>query len=456
MKKNNNDASHHSDDAIILLDPFQVTVNQRQRKTRPSQIEKLANNIQAVGQIHPITVDSENSLVAGFRRLMACQLLNQKVKAIRKSDIKDPILLQEIELSENIQREDLHWGDRILALDALYNLKKERDPSLSQERFAYDIGSTQSSVSEDLTVAAMIKNQPRLLEFANKEQALRAVKQIRSAVLVDALKERVEKEQAEQSEQEAQIQTDSASETEPKQPEKPVDPRKAYIEKKVLLGDCCEILPRWKPKSFDLIVTDPPYGIELLKQKRRKHPDGFVASEEAYGKDTAEAFIQLMDVVIPIFYEIMKDESHLWLFFGIEHYEWLTSKLKETGFLVDKVPALWIKQIGQTNWPEYNLARGYETFLFARKGTMPLQKQGVLNWFRIQPLSPEEKFHPTEKPISLMFNIISLSAAPGMTLLDPFCGAGSTLVAAQRLGLNFVGIELDSLYREYTIRKLLE
>jgi len=62
---------------------------------------------------------------------------------------------------------------------------------------------------------------------------------------------------------------------------------------------------------------------------------------------------------------------------------------------------------------------------------------------------PRKNFHPTVKPISLMKYIINLLAPPGEpTLLDPFAGSGSTLVAAKELGINAIGIEISEEYCE--------
>ena len=59
--------------------------------------------------------------------------------------------------------------------------------------------------------------------------------------------------------------------------------------------------------------------------------------------------------------------------------------------------------------------------------------------------------HPTVKPINLMQHLIGLVAKPGDTILDPFCGSGSTLIAAKVLDVNYIGFELHEQY--YNIAK---
>ena len=55
----------------------------------------------------------------------------------------------------------------------------------------------------------------------------------------------------------------------------------------------------------------------------------------------------------------------------------------------------------------------------------------------------EAGLHPTQKPVRLMQALIELTTRPGQLVLDPFAGSGSTLVAAQALGRDFIGIEAD-------------
>ncbi len=68
----------------------------------------------------------------------------------------------------------------------------------------------------------------------------------------------------------------------------------------------------------------------------------------------------------------------------------------------------------------------------------------------------ESGLHPTQKPISLMKVIIELSTVEGQTVLDPFCGSGSTLVAAKMIDRNYVGFEIDKNYVQTAEKRLKE
>lgn len=62
--------------------------------------------------------------------------------------------------------------------------------------------------------------------------------------------------------------------------------------------------------------------------------------------------------------------------------------------------------------------------------------------------------HPTQKPVNLMQALIELTTLPGQLVLDPFCGSGSTLVAAAKTKREYVGIELDSGYFNTALERL--
>ena len=97
--------------------------------------------------------------------------------------------------------------------------------------------------------------------------------------------------------------------------------------------------------------------------------------------------------------------------------------------------------------------RSYETILVASK------KGGSMKWYDnskkveniIRPITkiiPQSDDHPTVKPISLMEFFIRLHSQEGETILDPFCGSGTTGIAAISMGRNFIGIEIDPKYCE--------
>ncbi|MCX7993335.1 MAG: site-specific DNA-methyltransferase, partial [Fimbriimonadales bacterium] len=62
--------------------------------------------------------------------------------------------------------------------------------------------------------------------------------------------------------------------------------------------------------------------------------------------------------------------------------------------------------------------------------------------------------HPTQKPEHLLRIILTASSNPQELVLDPFAGSGTTLVVAQQLGRNWIGIEKDPVYYEAALKRL--
>jgi adenine-specific DNA-methyltransferase len=62
--------------------------------------------------------------------------------------------------------------------------------------------------------------------------------------------------------------------------------------------------------------------------------------------------------------------------------------------------------------------------------------------------------HPTQKPVDVLKPLIASFSPPGGVVLDPFCGSGSTLVAAKELGRNYFGIEIEAAHCATAARRL--
>jgi len=91
----------------------------------------------------------------------------------------------------------------------------------------------------------------------------------------------------------------------------------------------------------------------------------------------------------------------------------------------------------------YAYASAYEIAFFAMKGRRELATPGKGNVFTVPRIPPQKKIHPTQKPSSLLRQIIEQSSLSGETVVDPYAGSGSTLVSAIETGRKCWGCELD-------------
>lgn len=189
-------------------------------------------------------------------------------------------------------------------------------------------------------------------------------------------------------------------------------------------GDCREVLPTLEP--VDLVLTDPPYGIEADKAKARssirdndKWPDN--AWDKATPSKEVFALVLAMAPRVAIwggnFFTHMLPSSSGWL-------AWIKPEA-ETGFSLADLELCW------TNQP-----------IAARCKTLP-RRDGNL--------------HPTQKPVALMtWTMGKLRAKEGETILDPFMGSGTTLRAAKDAGLKAIGIEISEAYCEIAAKRMAQ
>ena len=265
------------------------------------------------------------------------------------------------------------------------------------------------------------------------------------------------------------------------------------------VGDCLEVMAEMLPESVDLVYADPPFftqkvhGMETRDGSARYgFPDIWEDAGE-YADFIVERAAKMRDVLKPtgsLFFHCDKSASHiirveLDKVFGaknfqseiIWHYKrWSngkrgllpahqtiffyskTSDFKFNTMLQEYSPATNIDQIMQRRVRD---SRNKSVYLQddcgavvgngAKKG-VPLSDVWEIPF--LNPKAKERVGFPTQKPFLLMKRIIEIATDERDTVLDPFCGSGSTLVASQLLGRNSIGIDIDSDAIELTERRL--
>lgn len=224
-------------------------------------------------------------------------------------------------------------------------------------------------------------------------------------------------------------------------------------------GNSREIIPTLSP--VDLVLTDPPYSSGGLMRSDRN-------------QETSSKYVLTGTAVVrPEFSGDNRDQRSFLLWCEL----WLADCLTVTGpgaalacfidwrqlsTLVDAVQvAGWVYR-GLAVWDKTEAARpqkGWfrqqaEFLVLASAGPLNLDAKGVCSpgVFRF-PVRSADKFHITGKPVELMTSIIGTSPK-FQTILDPFAGSGTTLLAARELGRKAIGIELNEAYCEIAAKRL--
>ena len=196
-----------------------------------------------------------------------------------------------------------------------------------------------------------------------------------------------------------------------------------YINK-IICGDCLEVMKQLPDKCVDLVLTDPPYGIN--ENNKQNLSRGKLAQPKDYG-DYAWDKRKVSDSHISELIRISKNQ----IVFGGNYYGKL---LGDTSCYI-----VWDKD-NTGDFADCELA--WTSFKSAVRKVV-WRWNGMLQ----EDMSNKEvRVHPTQKPLGVMRWIIEKYSKPTDIILDPFAGSGSTLVAAELLGRKWIGIEISPEY----------
>jgi DNA modification methylase len=202
----------------------------------------------------------------------------------------------------------------------------------------------------------------------------------------------------------------------------------------VLSGDCIEVMRGLDRESVDFILTDPPYLVDYRSR------DGRTIRNDADDSWLKPAFSEA--------YRVLRRDRFCISFYGWPHADkfmaaWRAAGFRIVGHLVfRKAYASSVRLLRYQHELAYLLAKGSP-----KQPACPIPD--VID-FRYT----GNRLHPTEKPVSALLPLIGAFSQEGSLVLDPFCGSGSTLVAARQLRRHFLGIELDSQYHAIASQRL--
>ena len=226
----------------------------------------------------------------------------------------------------------------------------------------------------------------------------------------------------------------------------------------LLQGDCLKLIKQVPSNSVDLILIDPPY--EISKSTN------FQSGEET-GRDTDRFRISMdfgewdknftgLEVVIKEGYRILRQGGTMICFYDLWKIETLknlydSNKFKQVRFIE------WIK----TNPVPINskinyLTNAREVAVSAIKGSKPTFNSSYDNGLYSYPIcaGKERTIHPTQKPLSLITDLVLKHSNEGDVVLDCFMGSGTTGVACKNTNREFIGMELDEKYFEIACNRI--
>jgi len=195
------------------------------------------------------------------------------------------------------------------------------------------------------------------------------------------------------------------------------------LQNNVTRGDCIDVMRGMPWASVDFILTDPPYLVNYRDRSGRR-----------VANDDNDAWLK------PAFrqtYRVLRPNSLCVSFYGWNKVDTFMAAWREAGFDVVGHIVFRKRYSSKARYLSYE----HESAYLLAKGRPPLPSSpvpDVLDW-----QYSGNRLHPTQKPVQPLKTLIGAFTKPGAVVMDPFCGSGSTLVAAQELGRRFIGIELD-------------
>lgn len=440
---------------FIPLDHIQVKPNRQRRNFDLAALQELGTSLgeSAFGMMHPIVLQPAEGgrffLVAGERRLRATKMradLDQTIKYAGKevplgfipaSDIGalDATDAFEAELEENIRREDLTIVEKAQATAQLMELRAaqaSRDglpaPTAADiAREIYDIpkdkpagaiGGYQTTVRDQLMVARHA-DKPEVQKATSLKEAVKAIKKIETA--------------ASNAQLAATIGPTFTS-------------RDIHLEQ----VDSMEWAKTAAGGQFDLIITDPPYGMgaDTFGDSGAAAP---AVGAHTYD-DSYERWCAIMDVFCPQSFRLAQADAHAYVFCDFDRFAELRQRMNAAGWNCFRTPIIWHNPDGfRAPWPEKGPQRKYECILFAVKGEKKVNavKGDVLMYKKDAATG-----HPAQKPVSLITDLLARSYSPTSHVWDGFVGSGAVPEACYEYKVRFTGQEMDATHYGTALKRI--
>ena len=235
------------------------------------------------------------------------------------------------------------------------------------------------------------------------------------------------------------------------------------LESQLKLGECTKVMKQIPDGSVDCIITDPPYNLGLFMHNRNTNLGKMRENQFAFaGWDNLEygKWRRSMSRFLAQCRRVLKKRGTLIIFMAVIKVSDIIELAEKAGFYY-KTTGVWHKTNPMPRNMNLQFVNSTECWLyFINDGTSGTFNNGgkVKHDFLESSVCPmsEKKHgkHPTQKPLSILRELIESVTNLDDMVLDPFMGSGTTGVICKRLNRDFVGIELDADYYRTAVERI--
>lgn len=470
-------------------------------RTEHLEIEPLAESIEDDGLIHAIVLglkhpdfvkeyeeeighelnpDQPYILVAGGRRATALALLETQELFYGTAGIpgkpgfvllEDPISLLKIltlETKENLDRNDMDWRDELRAIVKTWRIAKKKAAMDNQRLLMRDFGAMLGCGYSRLEIADKIYDHfiinPELYKDAdsfngalsvllkatsNEVARVAVAKSMSTGPMLSAAPQKTPITQALDAVR-ASLQPEPKSHI--------LLPGESPIVAEVLQDHVIPLTQSFlncdglkfmdeQPGGFcDHIICDPDYAIDIGVLDSNPNNRAGIMTEGVNQKDPLASLRELFRLM-PLAYKAIREHGFFVFWYALDHHEKLQTAARAAGFAVQGWPIIWNKMDfrGRSNAaPNHNFPKSFECAMVCRKpGTVLRKVQTSCVYTTTGHGITKELNHPFAKPYDIWKFIYSAVANPGQIVFDPFCGSGSSAIAAITYGLRPIGTEIN-------------
>ncbi len=209
--------------------------------------------------------------------------------------------------------------------------------------------------------------------------------------------------------------------------------------------DCLEGMKRLPEECVDLVIADPPFGLDFTgKEHLYNRDEQFVV--DGYAEVSQDEYLDFSRKWLSLLPRIMKPHASAYVFSGWTNLEAILTAAREAGlYLVNHV--IWKYQFGvftrkkfvTSHYHVLFLVKNPKKYFFNKIEHYPLDVWEINRTYRFQ-----QQKNGTVLPVELISRCIDFSSRPGDLVFDPFMGNGTTAMAARVNYRHFFGFEINS------------